>query len=198
MSTSVDRKTGLPQSVRVRLSQLMIIPKDDLPGRKLKMHLDFIYSEEHSILYSLDFMEVHSPFHCSFYRNFHVELNEPNFCPRFCQQLLKYMFSKTCILELIHILDVILSLLSVSGENFCRQSHGKVDELLQSPSCAKLSPRKTKNQDHSSKSNFLCLPVLVFCGIELIFFIVACMMLCFGCVIKTVLVTHQCFQLLLS
>lgn len=158
------------------------------------MHLDFIYSEEHSILHSLNFMEVHPPFHSSVYRNFHFELNEPNFCARFCQQLLQYIFSKTCILELICILDVIMSLLSVPGENFSRQSHGKVDELLQSPNCAKLSSRKTKNQDHSSNSNFLCLPVLVLYGIELIFFIVACMVLCFGYVMKTVLVTHQFFS----
>jgi len=33
---------------------------------------------------------------------------------------------------------------------------------------------------------------LVLSGTELIFFIVACMVLCFGFVLKTVLITHQC------
>jgi len=36
--------------------------------------------------------------------------------------------------------------------------------------------------------------LLVLAGIELIFFIAAGMVLCFGFVIKTVLVTRQCFS----
>jgi len=38
------------------------------------------------------------------------------------------------------------------------------------------------------------LSVLVLAGIELIFFLVACVVVCFGFVMKIVLITHQCFS----
>jgi len=40
----------------------------------------------------------------------------------------------------------------------------------------------------------VCTVTLVLAGIELIFFMVAHMVLCFGFVTKTVFITHQCFS----
>ena len=37
--------------------------------------------------------------------------------------------------------------------------------------------------------------VLAFAGTELFYFIVACVVLCFGFDMKTVLITHQCFNI---
>ena len=43
-------------------------------------------------------------------------------------------------------------------------------------------------------NNYIFLTVLVLDGLKLIFFIVACTVLCFGFVTKTVLITHQCLS----
>lgn len=64
--------------------------------------------------------------------------------------------------------------------------------VLRSKLCISL-PLQDSTADYSHKA-IMSVCALVLIGIELIFSIVHCMGLCFGFVLKTVLITHRCFR----